>query len=142
MTGTSVEVDAGRIVLVRIVTESGLRIYKELAPMKEDQVDLENRTVWIPDSKTPNGVAEVPLTEIAAEKLSGINSAFQGRALTCSRVMQIRTVISRRSRPFGMRRCGAQVFGIFASTISARRTRHGQCWRRSGRVGYTVVAPR
>src|ERR1039457_700888 len=35
--------------------------------MKKDQLDLENRTVWIPDSKTPNGVAEVPLTEIAAD---------------------------------------------------------------------------
>ncbi len=35
--------------------------------MKKDQLDLENRTVWIPDSKTANGVAEVPLTEIAVE---------------------------------------------------------------------------
>ena len=35
--------------------------------MKKEQVDLENRMVWIPDSKTPNGVAEVPLTEIAVE---------------------------------------------------------------------------
>lgn len=33
--------------------------------MKKDQVDLENAFVWIPDSKTPNGVAEVPLTELA-----------------------------------------------------------------------------
>ena len=53
--------------VVRIVTETGLRIYKELTPMKKDQLDLENRTVWIPDSKTPNGVAEVPLTEIAVD---------------------------------------------------------------------------
>jgi integrase len=53
--------------VIRIVTETGLRIYKELAPMKKDQLDLENGTVWIPDSKTPNGVAEVPLTEIAVE---------------------------------------------------------------------------
>jgi len=51
--------------LVRIVTETGLRIYKELTPMKKDQLDLVNRTVWIPDSKTPNGIAEVPLTDIA-----------------------------------------------------------------------------
>jgi integrase len=36
-------------------------------PMKKDQVDLENAVVWIPDSKTPNGVAEVPLTEIAVK---------------------------------------------------------------------------
>ncbi len=53
--------------VIRIITETGLRVYKELTPMKKDQVDLDNRTVWIPDSKTPNGVAEVPLTEIAAE---------------------------------------------------------------------------
>jgi integrase len=51
--------------VIRIVTETGLRIYKELTPMKKEHLDLENRTVWIPDSKTPNGVAEVPLTEIA-----------------------------------------------------------------------------
>ena len=51
--------------VVRIVTETGLRIYKELTPIKKEQLDLENRTVWIPDSKTPNGIAEVPLTEIA-----------------------------------------------------------------------------
>ena len=52
--------------VIRIITEAGLRVYKELTPMKKEQVDLENRTVWIPDSKTPNGVAEVPLSEIAA----------------------------------------------------------------------------
>ena len=51
--------------VIRIITETGLRIYKELAPMKKEQIDLENRLVWIPDSKTPNGVAEVPLTELA-----------------------------------------------------------------------------
>jgi integrase len=53
--------------VIRIVTETGLRIYKELTPMKKDQLDLVNRTVWIPDSKTPNGVAEVPLTDIAVD---------------------------------------------------------------------------
>ena len=53
--------------VIRIVTETGLRIYKELTPMKKEQLDLENRMVWIPDSKTPNGIAEVPLTEIAVE---------------------------------------------------------------------------
>ncbi len=35
--------------------------------MKKDQVDLENAVVWIPDSKTPNGVAEVPLTRLSAQ---------------------------------------------------------------------------
>ncbi len=33
--------------------------------MKKEQLDVENRVVWIPDSKTANGVAEVPLTDVA-----------------------------------------------------------------------------
>ena len=55
--------------VVRIITESGLRIYKELVPMKKDQIDLENKVIWIPDFKTPNGVGEVPLTDLAATAL-------------------------------------------------------------------------
>ena len=35
--------------------------------MKKEHLDLENAVVWIPDSKTPNGVAEVPLTPLAVE---------------------------------------------------------------------------
>jgi len=53
--------------IVRIITETGPRVYKELMPMKKQHLDLENAVVWIPDSKTPNGIAEVPLTPIAAE---------------------------------------------------------------------------
>lgn len=53
--------------VIRIITETGLRVYKELAPMRKEQLDLENAVVWIPDSKTPNRVGEVPLTEMAVE---------------------------------------------------------------------------
>jgi integrase len=53
--------------VIRIITETGLRIYKELTPMRKNQVDLQNAVVWIPDSKTPNGIAEVPLTSLAIE---------------------------------------------------------------------------
>ena|SRR5690349_7287330 len=53
--------------VIRILTETGLRVYKELAPMRKDQVDLANKTIFISDSKTPTGVAEVPLTDIAVE---------------------------------------------------------------------------
>ena len=54
--------------MIRIITETGLRVYKELAPLKREQVDLGNKVVFIADSKTPTaGVAEVPLTDIAAE---------------------------------------------------------------------------
>ena len=35
--------------------------------MKKEQVDLANKVVFIEDSKTPTGVAEVPLTDIAAQ---------------------------------------------------------------------------
>jgi integrase len=41
--------------------------FARLASLKKDQVDLQNATVWIPDSKTPNGIAEVPLTFLAIE---------------------------------------------------------------------------
>jgi integrase len=53
--------------VIRIITETGLRVYKELTPMRKTQVDLQNAVVWIPDSKTPNGIAEVPLTSLAIE---------------------------------------------------------------------------
>ena len=55
--------------VIRIITETGLRVYKELALVSKNQVDLENRMVWILESKTPNGVAEVPLTDLAINAL-------------------------------------------------------------------------
>lgn len=64
---------------IRIITETGLRVYKELASMKKEQVDIANRVVFIADSKTPTGVAEVPLTDIAVESFrSQIELAGQG----------------------------------------------------------------
>jgi len=57
--------------IVRIISETGLRVYKELLPLRKDQVDFVNKTVWIPDSKTPNGVAELPLTEVALQAFRG-----------------------------------------------------------------------
>ena len=89
--------------VVRIITETGLRVYKELAPMKKDQVDLENAFVWIPDSKTPNGVAEVPLTELAAAGLSGSDSKVAGPGPTCFRATRIDQGTRRRSRRSGTR---------------------------------------
>ena len=53
--------------IIRIITETGLRVYKELAAMRKDRVDLANKVVFVEDSKTPTGVAEVPLTDMAAE---------------------------------------------------------------------------
>ena len=48
-----------------ILAETGLRPYKELMPMKKLQVDMENRVVYIPDSKTPNGAGEMPIPDLA-----------------------------------------------------------------------------
>ncbi len=55
--------------IIRLITETGLRVYKELLSIKKDQVDLENAVLWISDSKTPNGIGEVPLTAFAVETL-------------------------------------------------------------------------
>jgi hypothetical protein len=48
-----------------IISEMGLRPYKELLPMRKIQVDLDNRLVNIPESKTPNGIGDMPMTELA-----------------------------------------------------------------------------
>jgi integrase len=68
--------------VVRIIAETGLRVKKELLPMRKQQVDLANSAVWIADSKTPGGVAEVPLTPIALDAFrSQISLAEPGEYL-------------------------------------------------------------
>jgi integrase len=52
---------------IRIIAETGLRVKKELLPMKKKQIDFLNGVLWIPESKTPYGVAEIPLTKVALE---------------------------------------------------------------------------
>ena len=51
--------------IIVIMTEMGLRPQKELLPMSKSQVDLENRLVYISDSKTENGIGDMPMTELA-----------------------------------------------------------------------------
>jgi integrase len=51
--------------VVVIMTEMGLRPYRELLPMLKSQVDLENWVVHISDSKTENGIGDMPMTERA-----------------------------------------------------------------------------
>jgi len=50
---------------VCIIAEMGLRPYKELMSMRKSQVDFENRLVHIPDSKTPSGEGDMPMTDAA-----------------------------------------------------------------------------
>lgn len=61
-----------------ILAETGLRPYKELMPMKKSEVDLDNRLVQIPDSKTPSGVGEMPISELACEALKAQMKATPG----------------------------------------------------------------
>ena len=92
--------------------------------MKKEQVDIANQVVFIEDSKTPTGVSEVPLTDIATEAFSDqLNLAGPGQWLFP--VLKIPLNIRRLSRPSGMRHCVGQGFDTFASTISAPRTRPG-----------------
>ncbi len=37
--------------------------------MRKENVDLASAVVWIPDSQTPNGIAEVPLRSLAIQAL-------------------------------------------------------------------------
>ena len=53
--------------VVVILSETGLRYKKELLPMKKEQVDLDNWVVHIADSKTVNGIGDMPMTAAARE---------------------------------------------------------------------------
>lgn len=61
-----------------ILAETGLRPYRELMPMKKSQLDLENRLVLIPDSKTVNGIGEMPISERACKAFKAQREATPG----------------------------------------------------------------
>ena len=107
--------------VIRIITETGLRVYKELPSMRKENVDLDNKVMWIPDSKTPNGVAEVPLTDIAAEAFRRqLAISGPGPYLFPSEASQ--TFRENRSRRFSVSRFGGQVWVTSGSMIFVRRT--------------------
>ena len=53
--------------IIAIMVEMGLRPYRELISMRKEQVDLENGIVHLPDSKTVNGIADMPMTDRARQ---------------------------------------------------------------------------
>ena len=53
--------------IIVIMVEMGLRPYRELIPMRKGQVDLQNGIVHLPDSKTVNGIADMPMTDLVRE---------------------------------------------------------------------------
>jgi hypothetical protein len=60
-------------------------------------MDLHNAVIWIPDSRTPNGVAEMPLTPLAVQ-------AFRDQASNC--VVRF-LFISQRQKQIGTPECEA-----------------------------------
>jgi integrase len=53
--------------VIVIMVEMGLRPYRELMPMQKAQVDLANGVVHLPESKTVNGIADMPMSNRARE---------------------------------------------------------------------------
>ena len=74
-------------------------------------MDLPNGLVWIPDSKTASGVAEVPLTDVAV-KPSGSKSRSRVPALTCFRIQITQLAIRPVSKSSGQQLFGRLVCGI------------------------------
>ena len=115
--------------IVRIITETGLRVYKELLPMKKDQVDFVNSVVWIPDSKTSNGVSELPLTKLALEAfLNQITVAGKGDFLFPSNETPTKHLKSVKTAwRNALRRAGVPYFRIYdlRSTYATRLSAGG-----------------
>jgi integrase len=126
--------------IVRIISETGLRVYKELMPMKKEQLDIANAMVWIPDSKTRNGVAEVPLTPLALEAFRD-----QMRLSPCVFTVPERSEPERTSKDsedhLGSHVAASQgtIFSYLRSSLDLRHA--AQRRRRSGRVGHANAAP-
>jgi hypothetical protein len=62
--------------------------YKELMPIGEEQVDLENAVDWVPDSKTPNRIAEVPLADLTLEASERIRLGIKRRCRRSGTLLQ------------------------------------------------------
>jgi integrase len=115
--------------IVQIITEAGFRIKKELLPMRKDQVNLANATAWVPNSKTENGEAEVPLTPIAVKAFQNqITLAGPGDYLfPFSRNSQRHQKSVKRVWRTTLRRAGVPYFRIYdlRSTYSTRLSAGG-----------------
>ena len=103
----------------------GLRVYKELACMKKDQVDLANKVVFIADSKTPTGVAEVPLTDIAVEAFRGPDRSGRPGPWLFPKFAQADRSTRRTSRRPGQRTLAGPASLTSGSMTSGPRTRLG-----------------
>ncbi len=64
--------------VIVIISEMGLRPYKELMPMKKSDVDIVNSIVHIPDSKTPSGIGDMPMTPLGEQAFKAQIAATPG----------------------------------------------------------------
>ncbi len=114
---------------IRIIAETGLRVKKELLPMKKGQIDFLNGVLWIPDSKTPNGVAEIPLTKLALEAFQNqIAISGNGEFLFPSDLNQAGHLRSLRTAwRKALKRAGIQYFRLYdlRSTYATRLSAGG-----------------
>ena len=112
-----------------ILVETGLRPYRELMCMRKEQVDLENRMVHIPSSKTPTGVADMPMTTLArdafkaqVEATPGSDYLFPSPSMNATKphILSLRTAWAAT-----LRRAGVKYFSLyelrhtFATRLSA-----------------------
>jgi single-strand DNA-binding protein len=120
---------------VRIIAETGLRVYKELTPMRKDQVDLVNAKVWIPDSKTENGIAEVPLTDEVIKAFKDQIELAGPWAVSLSEQHGPERP-SENVQDDMARNIAARRHSVFSDLRSAFDLRHeAVCWRGRRRVG-------
>ena len=125
--------------MIRIITETGLRVYKELASMRKDQVDLANKVVFIADSKTPTGVAEVPLTDIAVEAFrSQIEVAGPGPWLFPSPKSPTGYQTNFKKTWEELCEGGHSVLPAVRSPLNVCHA--AECGRRGGRVGHAAAS--
>ena len=101
---------------------------KELPPISKDQVGLLNAAVWIPDSKTPNGIGDVPLTLLAIKALRSRMSTRGGGAFSVSERPGCAPTCSSRTRS-GLRNSSASyrspvpgLRSVIRAVAGARRT--------------------
>ncbi len=111
--------------------------------MKKDQLDLPNAVVWIPDSKTPNGIAEVPLTPIAVDAFRDqLAIAGDGPFLFTSDLnstghqVELNTIWQK-----SLRRANVPYFRIYDLRFAIHVHHSPQCGRRCRRVGDTIASP-
>lgn len=110
--------------IIRIITETGLRVYKELTPMKKDKWTCTMRLSGYRIQRRQTGSPRF-LSPRSPSKHSRARWRFLVKGRFCFRVIGIRAGTKRRSRLFGKKLSDGQRFPIFGSTIFVPRTPRG-----------------